>query len=542
MEPSGDPAERGVQAMRKWLLAVLAAVVLTGAADARTIRWSASGDPNTMDPHSQNVGTVTMVLQQIYDALIARNADLTLAPGLALSWTQVEPTRWRFVLRPGVRFHEGEAFTADDVVFSITRALAPTSNYGIFVDTVDRAVKVDDVTVDVITKIADPILPNKFASVYMMSKTWSERVGAVRPQNTRAREEMATVRQTNGTGAFRLSIREPDVRTVLTRNNDWFGWQQTTGGNGPGNVTELVFRPISSDATRVAALLSGEIDFVLDPPLQDLNRLRAAPNIKVLEGPEVRTIFLAFDTFRDELAYSSVRGANPFRDLRVRQALYHAIDIAAIQRTTMRGQSIPTGTLFPPQVNGFVAAQDVRLPFDVARARALLAEAGYPNGFEITLDCSNNRYINDEQICQAIAAMWARVGVRTNLNAMPLAPFFAKIQRDDTSVYMLGWGVPTLDALYSFQSLLATRNGAQGDGIWNYGRYSNPAMDALVARMKTESGDARLATIAEALALYRADVPHIPLHHQMIPWAMRSNITIPHAANNQPYFRWAVVN
>ncbi len=528
--------------MRKSMMALLAGLLVAGAAEAQTIRWAASGDPNTMDPHSQNVGTVTMVTQQIYDALISRTADLAPTPGLALSWTQVEPTRWRFVLRQGVRFHEGETFTADDVVFSIGRALAPTSNYGIFVDTVERAEKIDDFTVDVVTKIPDPILPNKFASVYMMSRSWSERVGATRPQNTRNREEMATVRQANGTGAFRLTVREPDVRTVLTRNPNWYGWQETVAGLAPGNVNEIVFRPVSADATRVAALLSGEVDFVLDPPLQDLTRLRAAPGVRVLEGPEVRTIFLAFDTFRDELVYSNVRGRNPFRDLRVRQALYHAIDITAIQRTTMRGQSVPTGTLFPAQVNGYVAAEDVRLPFDAARARALLTEAGYPNGFEITLDCSNNRYINDEQICQAIAAMWSRVGVRTSLNAMPLAPFFAKIQRDDTSVYMLGWGVPTLDALYSFQSLVATRNGAQGDGIWNYGRYSNPAMDALIGRMKTEAGPARQATIAEALRLYRDDVPHIPLHHQMIPWAMRSNISIPHAANNQPYFRWARVN
>jgi peptide/nickel transport system substrate-binding protein len=511
-----------------------------GLAEARTVRWSASGDPNTMDPHSQNVGTVTMVLQQIYDPLIARNADLTLRPGLALSWTQVEPTRWRFVLRQGVRFHEGEAFNADDVVFSITRALQPTSNYGIFVDTVDRAERVDDFTVDVITKVADPILPNKFASVMIMSKSWAERNNAIRPQNTRQREEMATVRQTNGTGAFRLSVREPDVRTVLVRNNDWFGW--TEPNQTAGNVTELVFRPISSDATRVAALLSGEIDFVLDPPLQDLNRLRQSGNIRVLEGPEVRTIFLAMDTFRDELLYSDVRGRNPFKDLRVRQALYHAIDIQAIHRTTMRQQSVVTGTFFPEQVNGYVREEDTRLPYDPNRARALLAEAGFPNGFGITLDCPNNRYINDEQICQAIAAMWTRIGVRTSVKAQPLAPFFAQIQRDDTSVYLLGWGVPTLDALYSFQSLLATRNGAQGDGIWNYGRYSNPRMDALIQRMKTESGESRQAAIREALRIYREDVPHIPLHHQMIPWAMRNTITMPHSANNQPYFRWAVVN
>ena len=525
----------------RWMRAALAAAMLlgAGAAEARTVRWAASGDPNTMDPHSQNVGTVTMVLQQVYDALIARTKELGLEPGLALSWTQEEPTRWRFVLRQGVRFHEGETFTAEDVVFSITRALAPTSNYGIFVDTIDRAVAVDAHTVDIFTKAPDPILPNKLASVFMMSKSWSERNNVTRPQNTRAREETFTVRNTNGTGAYRLASREPDVRTVLARNDAWWGWQ-APGNNG--NVTEIVFRPIASDATRVAALLSNEIDFVLDPPLQDLNRLRSAPNTRVLEGPEVRTIFIAMDTHRDELLYSDVRGRNPLRDVRVRQALYHAIDIQAINRTTMRGQSVVTGTLFPEQVQGYVREEDVRLPFDAGRARTLLTEAGYPNGFEITLDCSNNRYINDEQICQAIVAMWARVGVRARLNAMPIAPFFAKIQRDDTSIYMLGWGVPTLDALYSFQSLLATRNGAQGDGIWNYGRYSNQQMDALIQRMKVETGPQRQDAIRQALRLYRDDVAHIPLHHQMIPWAMRSTLNMPHMANNQPFFRWAVMN
>ncbi|NKC29296.1 ABC transporter substrate-binding protein [Falsiroseomonas selenitidurans] len=530
--------------MRRLLLAAAAILALGAAmpapAAAQTVRWAASGDPNTMDPHSQNVGTVTMVLQQIYDPLIARNADLTLRPGLALSWSQVEPMRWRFVLRPGVKFHGGEGFSADDVVFSVTRARQPTSNFGIYVDTVAEVVKVDDRTVDIVTRIPDPILPNKFASVYMMSKAWSEANGAARPQNTRAREEMHTTRNTNGTGAFILASRENDVRTVLRRNPDWYGWREPDAARS--NVQEIIFRPISSDATRVAALLSGEVDFVLDPPLQDLNRLRNAPNIRVLEGPEVRTIFLAFDVARPELLYSDVRGRNPLADLRVRQALYHAIDIQAIHRTTMRGQSVVTGTFFPPQVNGYSQAEDTRLAFDPARARALLTEAGFPNGFGLTLDCPNNRYINDEQICQAIAAMWTRIGVRTSVKAQPLAPFFAQIQRQDTSAYLLGWGVPTLDALYSFQSLLATRNGQQGDGIWNYGGYTSPRMDALVQRMKTQSGPERTAAIHEALRLYREDVPHIPLHHQMIPWAMRSNFTIPHAANNQPYFRFARID
>ncbi len=527
--------------MRKLLMAAALAVGLSaGLADARTVRWAASGDPNTMDPHSQNLGTVTMVLQQIYDPLIQRTQDLGLAPGLATRWEQVEPTRWRFWLREGVRFHEGQAFTADDVVFSITRAQQPTSNYGIFVDTIDRTVQVEPFVVDVITRVPDPILPNKVASLFIMSRAWSEQHNATRPQNTRAREEMHTTRATNGTGAFRLSVREPDVRTVLVRNTDWWGWAEP--GSREANVTEIIYRPIASDATRIAALLSNEVDFVLDPPLQDLNRLRAAQGIRVLEGPEVRTIFLAMDTHRDRLLYSDVTDRNPLKDLRVRQALYQAIDIQAIHRTTMRGQSVVTGTFFPPQVNGYSREEDVRLPFDPARARALLAEAGYPNGFGITLDCPNNRYINDEQICQAIVAMWARVGIRAQLNAMPLAQFFAKIQREETSIYLLGWGVPTLDALYSFQSLLRTRDGGQGNGIWNYGRYSNPEMDRLIDIMANQSGAERDAAIRAALRLYREDVPHIPLHHQMIPWAMRSNFTIPHMANNQPYFRWARMN
>ena len=524
------------------------AVLLLGAAmatdtAARTVRWAASGDPNTLDPHSQNVGTVTMVLQQIYEGLVTRNPDLSPAPGLATSWTQEEPTRWRFNLRPGVRFHGGEPFTAEDVVFSMARAQQPTSNFGIFVDTIDRAVAVDERTVDIITKAPDPILPNKIISVYIMSKPWSEAHNVPRPQNTRSREETHTVRNTNGTGPYRLALREPDVRTVMARNDGWWGWQGQQQGEQPrGNVTEIVFRPIGSDATRIAALLSGEVDFVLDPPLQDLNRLRTASGTKVLEGPEVRSLYIVFDVFRDELLYSDVKGRNPFKDLRVRQALYQAIDIGAIHRTTMRGQSVVTGTLFPEQVNGYVREEDVRLPYDQAKARALLAEAGYPNGFSVTLDCPNNRYINDEQICQAITAMWTRVGVRTSLKAQPLAPFFAQIQRDDTSIYLLGWGVPTLDALYSFQSLLHTRSAAQGDGIWNFGRYSDPRMDALIDRMKTETGPARQAAIRDALRLHREDVPQIPLHHQMIPWAMRTNVSIPHAANNQPYFRWAVMN
>ncbi|MBL8701068.1 MAG: ABC transporter substrate-binding protein [Alphaproteobacteria bacterium] len=522
-------------------LAIAALAAMPVPTEAKPFRFAVSGDANTMDPHSQNAGQVTLLLRQIYEPLILRGKKLEKIPGLATSWKSVDPKRWRFELRRGVKFHDGSDFTADDVVFSIKRALAPTSNYGIYVDTVAEAVRVDDHTVDIVTKIPDPILPDKLTSVFMMDKEWSEKNNAVRPQNTRDKEEMFTVRNTNGTGAYRLTGREADVRTTMARNDAWWGWADKALNNG--TVSEITFRPVSSDATRVAALLSGEVDFVLDPPLQDLARLKQNQQMRVLEGPEVRTIFFIFDVHRDELLYSNVKGRNPLKDVRVRRAMYHAVDIEAIKARVMRGQSIPTGTLFPPQVNGYAKAEDVRLPFNPDRARQLLAEAGYPGGFEITLDCPNNRYINDEQICQAAAAMWARVGVNVKLNAMPLATFFPKIQKDDTSFYLLGWGVPTYDALYTFQSLLQSRDGQPGNGIWNYGRYSLGEMDRLINVMKTELDPAkRNAAIQQALRIYRDDVPHIPVHHQMIPWAMRASVGTVHMANNQLEVKWVKVD
>ena len=521
---------------------LLAAALAAGVVEARAkpFRMAVSGDANTMDPHSQNAGNVTLVLRQIYEPLILRGKKLEKIPGLAVSWKAVDPTRWRFELRRGVVFHDGSPFTADDAVFSIKRAMAPTSNYIIYVDTVADAVKVDDFTFDIVTRIPDPILTDKLASVFMMSKAWSEKNNATRPQNTREREESFTVRNTNGTGAYRLASREQDVRTVMTRHDPWWGWKEA--GFNDGNVTEIQFRPIAADGTRVAALLSGEVDFVLDPPVQDVQRLRTQPT-KIVDGPEVRTIFFVFDVHRDELLYANVKGKNPFRDLRVRRAMYHALDIEAIRARVMRGQSIPTGALFPPQVNGYVKSEDTRLAHDVERAKKLMAEAGYPSGFQVTLDCPNNRYINDEQICQTAAQMWARIGLDVKLNAMPLQTYFPKIQKDDSSLYLLGWGVPTYDALYSFQSLLQSRDGQPGNGIWNYGRYSFAEMDRLVGVMKNElDPEKRSAAIQAAMRIYREDVPHLPLHHQMIPWAMRANVGVVHMANNQLEVKWVKVD
>ncbi len=526
--------------MRKTLMAFAAVTSLAlwagVPADAKTFRWSSQGDILTMDPHAQNEGLNNSFSEQIYEPLVTRGKDMSkFEPGLALSWEAAEPTRWRFKLRPNVKFHDGTPFTADDVVFTIQRALAPASNFKIYTQGIVEARKVDDLTVDIVTAGPNPVLIPQMTELRIMSKTWSEKHNVTKPQNYIEKEETYAARNANGTGPYMLKLREPDIKTVLVENSNWWAKRE-------GNVTEIEYRPIKSDATRIAALISGEIDMVLDPPVQDLERIRRSGNSKIFEGNENRTIFFGFDQHRDELLYSSVKGKNPFKDLRVRQAFYHAIDIEAIKSRIMRGQSVPTGSIIAPQVHGFTKEVDVRLALDRNKAKQLLSEAGYPNGFEVTLDCPNNRYINDEEICQAVTAMLAQIGVQVKLNAMPRATYFPKIQKYDTSFYLLGWGVPTFDALYSLQSLARTV-GQGGDGNFNLGKFSNAEFDGLVDKIKTEiDQEKRTVMIVEALKIHNANVAHIPLHHQVIPWAMRSNIEIVHRADNRVQTRWVKVN
>ena len=520
-------------------LLIALSLLLGSAAQAVTLRVSPAGDAGTMDPHSQNIIPTSQLLRQIYEGLTMRGADLALQPGLAERWELAAPDRWRFHLRPGVKFHNGEPFTAADVVFSLKRAASKTSNYSNFVGSVLRSEAVDDRTVDVITDGPDPILPDKLASVSIMSKTWCEANDAVLPQNAAQKEETATVRRTNGTGAFKLASREESTRTVLARNDAWWGWGTPAG---PGNVTEYVSLPVSNAATRVAALISNQVDVLLDPPIQAIDRLRATDGIKVLQGPEVRTMFIVMDQGRDELLYSDVKGKNPFKDRRVRQALYQAIDVEAIRSRIMRGFAKPAGLHFGPGVRGYPAELDTRLPYDLDAAKRLMAEAGYPDGFAVTLDCPNNRYLNDADVCAALAAMWARIGVKVSVNAQPLALFFPKVQRKDTSMYFLGSGSATLDAHYPFQIHFLTP-GKPGDGVWNLGGYRNPALDAKVEQFRAElDPEKRNALIREAVEIYKKDIINIPLYHQEIAWAVRSNVDVKIRADAQMEARFVTVH
>jgi peptide/nickel transport system substrate-binding protein len=457
-------------------------------------------------------------------------------PALAERWENPSPTVWRFHLRQGVKFTDGTPFTADDVVFSFQRVRAPGSNMASVVATVKEVRKVDDHTVDFETNEPDPIFLQEITNWGMMSKAWAEKNNATRPADLTSREENFATRNAMGTGPFRLVSREPDRRTVLERNPGWWDRPQH-------NLERAELNIIANDATRVAALLSGEVDFVYTVPPQDVARIGNAPGVRIIQGPELRTVYLGFDQMRPELLKSDVKGRNPFQDVRVRRAFYQAIDINAIHRTVMRGQSRPTGLLYGPGVNGFREQDDVRYPYDPAAAKKLLEEAGYPNGFGVTMDCPNDRYVNDEAICTAVVNMLARVGLRITLNAQTRVRYFAEVNapRYNTSFFMLGWTPTTVDAQNSLSSLAHTRTGALG--LFNNGGYSNPTFDRLVDEIAVETNeDKRQEMISRASRILHDDVAYIPLHQQQIVWAARNNAQVVQTPDNYFQLRFVQVN
>jgi peptide/nickel transport system substrate-binding protein len=510
------------------------------AAHAKTFKWTSASDIPTWDIHSQNNALGNGVHAAVYESLVYYNSkSFKIEPQLATAWKQTSPTSVRFTIRKGVKFHDGSDFTVEDAVYSLQRAMMKTSNYAVYTAGIDRVVKVDADNLDIILKDPNPVLINQLTELRMMSKAWAEKNRSVEPKDIKTKDESFAHRNAMGTGPFTLKEWKPDERLVLAKNPNWWG-QATLGKDS--NVTEIVYTPVRAEATRVAALLSGAVDFVLDPSPQGLGPLRNNASLKVLDGAENRTIFLGMDQFRDELPGSDVKGKNPLKDLRVRKALYQAVDIQAIHKSTMRGLSQVTGAMVSPQVFGWTKAADKRHPYSVDAAKKLLAEAGYPNGFTVDFACPNNRYINDEQICQAVTAMWAKIGVNAKLRTLPLVTYFPMIQRYEASIYMLGWGVPTFDALYSLQSLHRSV-GAGGDGNYNVGRYSNPQMDGLIERIKKETDSkVRAGLIERALVLSTDDVAYLPLHNQIVPWAMKKNIDVVHRADNRIDWRLVKVN
>ncbi|QBM29983.1 ABC transporter substrate-binding protein [Hydrogenophaga pseudoflava] len=516
------------------LITSIALAAIAGTAVAQTVRIGNQGDALSMDPHSLNESLQLSVTGNVYEGLVARDKDLRLVPALATSWKQTSPTVWRFELRKGVKFHDGKPFTADDVLFSFARAAGEGSDMQSYTNDFKQVRKVGDSAIEIETKTPFPILPDLLALVYIMSKPWAEENQATRPVDRRKGIENAASFRSNGTGPYRLRERQPNVKTSFVRNGSYWGKIE-------GNVVNVEYTPIGNDATRVAALLSGQVDVIEPVPLQDVARINASGKSKVLQGPELRTIFLGMDQKRDELLYSNVKGKNPFKDKRVRQAFYQAIDINTIQRVVMRGASKPTALMVGPGINGFDAAMNTRLPYDPDAARKLLADAGYPNGFEVGMNCPNDRYVNDGDICQAVAANLAKIGVKVNLQAETKGTYFPKILKRDTSFYLLGWTPGTYDSHNALNALMRCVDD-KGSGQFNLGSYCNPKVDELTLKIQSETDKPkRDAMIKEAFKLHADDVGHLPLHQQALAWGVASNVQLVQLADNFMPFRFMSV-
>ena len=507
----------------------LAAVLLAGTsltANANVFRWANDGDVNSMDPYARQETFLLAFNSHFYEPLVRRNREMAVEAALAERWEMVSPTVWRFHLRRNVRFSDGSPFTADDVLFSVQRTRAPGSNMASVLASVKEVRKIDDFTVEFETTNPNPILLQEITNWGIMSRAWAERNNATRPADLTTREENFATRNAMGTGPFLLQSREPDRRTVMVPNPGW--WDRPTH-----NITRAELNIVANDATRVAALLSNEVDFVYTVPPQDVARISATNGVRIIQGAELRTIYLGLDQMRPVLLKSDVTGRNPFQDVRVRRAMQLAIDTTAIQRSVMRGQSRPTNLMYGPGVNGFVEADDQRTAVDLPRARTLLTEAGFPNGFGVTLDCPNDRYVNDEGICTAVVAMLARINIRVTLNAQTRVRFFAEVNgpRYNTSFYLLGWTPATSDAHNALFSLAGTRDGSRG--VFNNGGYSNPRLDTLIDRIAVETDTAaRQRLITEASGIIREDVAYIPLHQQQVVWAVRQGWNVVQTADN----------
>lgn len=522
--------------MRRLVAVAMACAALgigiSSGAYAASFKWASQGDILTFDPHAQNESFNNAAASYVYDSLVRYGTDGKIEPSLAESWKTV-PEGFVFKIRQGVKFHEGQTLTPEDVVFSIQRALHPKSQFKTYTSGITGVEKLPDGQVLIKTTSLTPVILNQLAELRILNKEWAEKHNGLEPQDYVGKQESYAARHANGTGPFILKSREVDIKTVFEKNPNW--WDEK---NRTGNVTEAIYTPIKSAATRTAALLSGQVDFVLDPGPQDLNRLKRDASVKLVEGPEMRVVMISLDQMRDASPYVTVNGQkvekNPFKDVRVRKALYEAIDVQTLKRTVMRESSDPTGTIIAKAVNGWTPKAAERLPYDVAGAKKLLAEAGYPDGFEFILDVPNNRWVNDEAIAKALAAMWAKIGVKVQVNSMPRAKYFPKVLSFDSSAGMVGWGATTRDGLFPIQSLTETFDPAKGNGLSNIGRISDPKLDAIIEKIKVEPDAAkRNALIEEALLLIKDQVYQLPLHGQMISWAMRKNVEAPFRPDNR---------
>lgn len=515
------------------IAAFVCAIASSGSAE--TFRWASNTDPQTMDPHAVNAAPVLSFLNNIYEGLVRRDRDMSVQPALATSWELLDgEDGWRFHLREGVTFQDGEEFTAQDVLFSYQRASSEASDVRSWFAPVTDVRVVDDYTIEFVTNAPNPLFPASIANFMILDQNWAEANDAALP--ARDAENFATM-NANGTGAFQLAGRDPGIETRLAPFAGWWGVPEH-------NVTEAIFTPIGNASTGLAALLSGEIDFIQPIPLQDAAQVEDRDGFKVLEGEETRVIMFGFGHEHETLLFSGdVTDTNPFQDPRVRLAAAHAIDMNAIDRVLFRGKIETADQLVPAGISGYSTAGGDRPAYDPDAARALLAEAGYPDGFSFGLKCTNDRYINDEALCRAAASMFAAVGLDAQLTTGPVRDYWTQLRADEFDMYLLGWSPGTFDAEHPIRFLLHSQDDAAKLGSWNFGNYANDRVDALLPMIQQETDPtARQDMIDEIVTITKEETAYIPLYTQPLIWAMKDNIDVTQRADNFFILRWVTVN
>ena len=473
-------------------------------------------DVTSIDPHYHNLTPNSNIAEHIFETLVAMDPQARLKPGLALSWRALDDLTWEFKLRPGVKFHDGSDFTAADVAFSIERtAQIPNSPspFTIYTRQITEKIIVDPLTIRFKTAAPYPLMPNDLRTVFIVSsKAAKGATGA----------DFDSGKAAIGTGVFKFVRYMKGDRIELVRNDQYWGtkaaWDTVT------------LRIISTDPSRVAALLAGDVRAIEYVPTADLARLSKNPDVSISRIVSYRLIFLHLDTNRDKSPFVTDKAGkplekNPLKDLRVRRALSKAINRPAIIDRVMEGAAVTTGQLMPEGMFGYTPALKPE-PFDPEGARKLLAEAGYPDGFSITLHGPNDRYVNDDQICQAIAQMLSRIGIQTRVETLPSSVYFTRATKLEFSLMLVGWAPDTAEASSPLKAQMATYDAKKGMGTANRGRYSNPKLDALLEQGLATVDDAkREKLLQQATEAGISDLGIIPLHHQVNLWAVRKGLT-----------------
>jgi peptide/nickel transport system substrate-binding protein len=506
-------------------------ISIAGAVASEEFRWASTTDPQTMDPHAVNSAPVLGFLNNVYEGLVRRGKDMTVEPALATAWEPIGAGEgWRFTLRQGVTFHDGSSFDAQDVLFSYQRASDEVSDTRSWFAPVSDVKVVDAYTVDILTSAPNPIFPDSIANWMIMDSGWAGANSATLPDKENG--NYATL-NANGTGAFRVTERQPGLSTILEPFNGWWG-------EAEHNITRAEFVPIQNPATAVAALLSGDVDMINPVPIQDAARLSDNAGVKVIQGIEARVIMLGFPHEAELLKYTGDAGKpNPFRDVRVRQAVAQAVNVPAILQTIMRGNAEPASQLVSPAMRGYSTANAARPAYDVAGAKALLAEAGYPEGFSFGLKCPNNRYLNDEAVCQAVVSMLAQIGIAAQLDAMPVQNYWPELRADNYDMYLLGWSPGTFDAEHPIRFLASTPNEEKKLGSWNFGGYSNARIDTLLPLIQSEIDDTkRQAMLDETAAILQAEHAYVPMYVQPLVWGTGADISLTQRPDNFFILRW----